>query len=71
MITFVCWRNPKRFKKRTYVVRFGSLSTAAKYLVDHSDENRIAAIRCTNKEMDIIKTKAYSLLLRKLNSQSL
>ena len=71
MITFVCWRNPKRFKKGTYVVRFGSLSTAAKYLVDHSHENRIAAIRCTNKEMDIIRTKAYGLLLRKLNSQSL
>lgn len=71
MITFVCWRNPKRFKKRTYVVRFDSLSRAAKYLADHSHEGRIAAVRCTNKEMDIIRIKAYRLLLRNLNSQSL
>lgn len=60
MITFVCWRNPKRLKKRTYVVRFDSLSRAAKYLADHSHEDRIAAVRCTNKEMNIIRIKAVS-----------
>lgn len=71
MITFICWRNPKRFNKRTYVIRFESLSTAAKYIADHSSENRIAAIRCTNKELNLIWAKAYTLMSRKLDCQSL